>query len=440
VKPKPMRQVALRMTVDPDLIHLAAAFAEQSAAAFKLDKKSVLALTLATEELVEHLSRTAARGGEIEILCKERVYCVEEAFLLPDRNLDLRAFNLTARVSPEDESSLEETGLIIASRMVDGFRLKSMPEGLMLTLIKEKAYPELSGDWSGTAKPLESFSVRPPDSEELKTFVHMALTFYQTAQLPLAFRFPGKVVDMAAAGEFTVLIATDQKGNIGGGILLHISQNQVVEAAGPYIFGQEDPSRMAAELIEACIASLARTGKIGLILRHPTRHIPEGWFELLGTLEPRGEDGKVRSNPFYYRQIEEDLGTAVWCHPDLQAYLSGEYTRLGLARHIRTVSDLGETPSPYSVIFVTLDPFHEEAILRPVWWNKDAEQNLADHLALLEKESLSNILFAMDLGSPWHVRFTPMLLRQGFEPRIVMPYGGASDLLLFQHPRKGAPK
>lgn len=438
--PKPMRQVALRMTIDPDLIHLAAAFAEQSAAAFDLDKKSVLALTLATEEIVGHLSRTPAKGGEIEILCKERVYCVEETFRLPDRDLDLRAFNLTARVSPEDESSLEETGLIIASRMVDGFRFKNVPDGLMLTLIKEKAYPEVGGTWNGTAKPLESFSVRPPDSEELKTFVHMALTFYQTAQLPLAFRFPGKVVDMAAAGEFAILIAADQTGNIGGGILLHLSRNQVVEAAGPYIFGQEDTSRMAEDLIEACIASLARTGRIGLILRHPTRHIPEGWFELLGTLEPRGEDGKIRSNPFYYRQIEEDLGTAVWCHPDLTAFLSGEYRRLALPRRIRTVSDLGETASPYSVIFVELDPFHDEAVLHPIWWSRDAEQNLADHLALLEKESLSNILFAMDLGNPWHVRFTPMLIEEGFEPRIVMPYGGVSDLLLFQRSRRGGSK
>jgi hypothetical protein len=47
------------------------------------------------------------------------------------------------------------------------------------------------------------------------------------------------------------------------------------------------------------------------------------------------------------------------------------------------------------------------------------------------------IFFEMDLKESWQSHFTPALLKNGFEPKIVVPYGGRGDLLIFQHRMAG---
>jgi hypothetical protein len=49
------------------------------------------------------------------------------------------------------------------------------------------------------------------------------------------------------------------------------------------------------------------------------------------------------------------------------------------------------------------------------------------------KEGITNILFEMDLGKSWQCHFTQPLLETGFEPRLVLPYAGRGDLIVFQH-------
>jgi len=52
---------------------------------------------------------------------------------------------------------------------------------------------------------------------------------------------------------------------------------------------------------------------------------------------------------------------------------------------------------------------------------------------MLLKEKFESILFEMDLGKSWHCYFTPALTRSGFEPRLLLPYAGKGDLVIFQH-------
>jgi hypothetical protein len=63
----------------------------------------------------------------------------------------------------------------------------------------------------------------------------------------------------------------------------------------------------------------------------------------------------------------------------------------------------------------------------------DSEKVLEAYVETLQKEEILNIFFQMDLGRPWHCHFTPALLGCGFKPRLLLPYAGKGDLVIFQH-------
>ena len=63
----------------------------------------------------------------------------------------------------------------------------------------------------------------------------------------------------------------------------------------------------------------------------------------------------------------------------------------------------------------------------------DAAANLAQHVKILSAEDLPNIFFEIDLACAWQAALTPALLNNGFSPRLVLPYGGRADVVVFQH-------
>ncbi len=85
------------------------------------------------------------------------------------------------------------------------------------------------------------------------------------------------------------------------------------------------------------------------------------------------------------------------------------------------------------VLSAEFDRGASQVTLRPVWWGLDSEENVANHVRVLRDEGMSGILFEIDLGKPWHSRFTTALFSAGFEPRLVLPYAGKGDLVVFQH-------
>ena len=70
--------------------------------------------------------------------------------------------------------------------------------------------------------------------------------------------------------------------------------------------------------------------------------------------------------------------------------------------------------------------------LYPLWTGRDMEKNIADHLSLCRSESFINIFFVLDLGRSSNSAFVPALLKNGFTPRLLLPYGGRGDLLILQ--------
>jgi anti-sigma regulatory factor (Ser/Thr protein kinase) len=427
------RGLVISVYADMAFLPLSTSFVEKGATALGLGEKEARALTLATEEIFAYLCRIGSTDQGVEIRCSRGSYYVQIDVLSPVEDFNMRLFNLTATVSLEDEAALEEIGLLIASRFVDRLEVRQqMRQGVRLTLIKEKVYPAIEEGPPPPAGPLTEFSVKKPLPEHLKTFVQLVNAYYPSWLLPRAFRFPGKVVDMVGGGDYDAALGLGPGGHVGGGIVWHWAGLKMVECFGPYVFGQAPNSTMPEALLEACLAAIARTHAIGLFTRLPTDDLPREHFESLGALTLFDKNGSGRSLTSCFRQMQEDLGTSSWCHPELEAFIRHEYDRLVLPREVLLVRDAGETKSPFSVLSAEFDRPQSMATLRPIHSGLDAEENLVNHLKLFSKESLWNVFFVMDLGLPWQADFTPGLLRNGFSPRIVIPYAGEGDLVIFQ--------
>ena len=433
MQPDYRTEVTLSLRAELNFLPVATSFAEKSAAAFGLGESEALSLTLATEEIFAYICSVAAPRKEIRLKCRGCVYYVDQEFLFETRNFNMKAFNLVGLAPTDHQVGMEETGLLIASRMVDRFQFFEEGNALRLILTKDKSYDPIVEVVAPHDKPIGSFSVKTPEIEELKLLVRFAQKNYAPPVIPQSFNFPGKVADMVACGEYESAIASDQTGHIGGGIIWRSGGIPLVELYGPYIFPQDPTPEMASALIDFCLGHIARSGAAGLISRYPTPELPKEYFEPLGSLSLSNEGYHPLELISYYRHLEEDLGLSVWSDASIEPFLTRTYNQLAFAREITPVRSEGESYSAFSVLSAEFDRSAGQVTLRPVWWGKDSESIVAAYLDMLLKEKFESILFEMDLGKSWHCYFTPALTRSGFEPRLVLPYAGKGDLVIFQH-------
>jgi len=425
--------VQLTLKAYKALLPVATGFVEKSALALGLDQKEALALTVATEEVFLYLCDISAPGTRVDIQCRSAGYCVQAGFHFEAAGFQMKAFNLTAVPSFEDDRAIRETGLLIASRLVDRFNLKHVGKRLFLTLIKDKAYPETSGLDLPAPVPIRRFSIRRPDGEEIKIAVRMIRQYCRDAIAPPSAGFPGKMADMFAIGEVDAALATDTAGRIGAVLFWTRDASDVLESFGPYVFHPESDPEMAVALLDRCMEEIARSGAVGLINRYPGTGLPPEYFESLGSLTLCRGDGTCTNVEASYRHLGEDKGMTVWAHADLIPFLEAQYQKLILPREIRQVTAEGEKRALFSVLSVEMDRFRHWTILRPLDYGEDHNKVLEDHVRMLEKEGFRAIFFEMDLKHAWQAHFTPGLLRNGFDPRLVLPHGGRGDLVVFQH-------
>ncbi|MCX5810707.1 MAG: hypothetical protein NTX36_15280 [Proteobacteria bacterium] len=432
-----MERISLNVQLNPKFTALVTSFAEQSAKAFGLDHADALKLTLACEEIFTYLCRIGRADKPVHLEAANGVYFVEIKILFDVANFDPGAFNLTANISLDDESGLEDMGLLIASRSVERFNFFHDPkEGTGIILIKEKTYPEITDSKRSEVKPLKTFTIETPDPEMLKLFARQIVSFYSGDFYPPDFSFPGKLVDMVASGEYNALLAVDDSGTIGGGIIWwdrHIDRRRTVECFGPYLFNQPLESGMAESLADVLIGIVAKTDMVCLINMYATPELPKQYFEPLGLIDYHGSDGTFVPWQCYYRFLREDTGCQVWAHPDLEQFLQEQYRSLSFARKITLVKYGGEARSPRSVFITHFIRTRHMAVLRPVWDGADASKNLEKHILTLKNEGMQSILFEIDTGHAWQAHLTPILLENGFTPRLILPYAGKADIVIFQY-------
>ena len=426
-------EVTLGLKADLTLLSLATSFVEKAALAFGLAEADALSLTLASEEIFAYLCQAAVTEQEVQMRCRRGIYFVELELVFQAQVFDIKSFNLTSSVTFDDTSQVDETGLLIASRMVEGFQFFRDDEGFRLILTKEKTYPTITDLSVPEIRSLEEYTIRTPNADELKLFIRMVNAHSRSYVIHPSFAFPGKVVDMVAGGEYDAAVAFERTGQIGGGIIWHFQSPRLVEFYGPYLFIQPPKAGMAHALIDSCLRSVARSGALGLISRFTTPDLPKEYFECLGSLTVLREGGQQVETQSYYRHLEEDMGLAVWAHPLFEAFLVAEYDRLFFARDIRWIRHEGESVGDSTVLSAHIERGVSWVSLCPVWWGPDAEQILAAHLQAFEKEKILNIFFEMDLGESWQCYFTPVLIQLGFQPRLVIPYAGKGDHAIFQY-------
>jgi anti-sigma regulatory factor (Ser/Thr protein kinase) len=432
--------VLLRVPAGESFLTRVTSFVEKTALILGLAKAETLSLTLATEEVFLHLCRVILpQGGDVEVDCLSGGYYVRVDFRFPARDFNLWAFNLTATVSVADEAALGEMGLVLASRSVDRFQLtRQEGQGMRLRLIKEKAYPMDHAEGTLSSRALTKFSVRVPQPEEMKIFSSLVKKYYQGQIIPDFLQYPGKLVDMMRGGEFSAAVALGPAGEIGGGILWHWSGLRMVECFGPYLFDQDPDSPIAGAALEACIGAIAKTPAVGLINRFPTPEFPRQHFESLGNVLVHAADESPRQQTAWFRQLHEDLGSVTWAHPALEDFLKKEYRRLVLPRDIRLLRDAGEGRSQNSVLAAEFDRLNGQVTLHPVWPGADVATNVAQHRKLLTQEGFRNIFSVVDLGQAWQADFAPAFLQNGFLARLVLPYAGEGDLVIFQFEGAGS--
>jgi len=426
------RQKDIELAVETDMrfLPLVMSFAESTSRAFGLDDKDALKLTLASEEIFTYLCGMTQDPGVLTLKMSNGVYYALLKFVFEGIDFDPRAFNITAD-TPLDEK-LEEMGLLIASRLVERLSIfRNAMEGTGFVIVKEKSYPEAGPFESEGVPSSEGLSIRKPDAEELRVLARSIIGRCDASSYPQDFRYPGKVVDMVESAEYEGLVATDKKGRIAGGILWRYSGTRMVESYGPYLFLEKDRAGPAEELVKGLISAVAKSEAVCLFCRYATGELPTGYFEHLGSVD-FVRDKNVRAPwQFFFRQLKEDPGCRVYAHPGMEEFLKGQYRRHFLAREITPVSYEGERRNPHSVFAVHFQRGQGLVTLTPLWDGADTLENLKKHVDVLRGEGIANIFFEIDLGHGWQARLYPVIEACGFEPCLVVPYGGRADTAIF---------
>ena len=425
----------LELVTNSDLgvLRVGTAFVESAAVAFGLAENEVLSLTLAVEEILVHLCRIIPHKDVVRINVLGKGYQVETEFIFSVENFDLHAFNMgcVPDHSQADECS-DETGLIIASRMVDSFSLDHGGSKLRLKLVKEKYYPEieqLPGSIPGLKGKLH---IEEANAEQTKDLIRLASSNYPRINIPDTFRFPGKVVDMVSRSYYRIAAVLDEVGTLAGGLVWKWESERLVTFRGPFLIPECKDQGYGRRLVEFLLEKVARTNAIGVMSMWPTSDLPVEMFEKLGSHYFFEHDQQTQVNA-YYRDLNEDDGEVIVVHPCISEFVKRKYGELFLARNVESLLYTGESKQAHSVLSTKIFRNFNKATLRPLIYGHDALDNLRAHVNLLINDGIPNIFFDMDLGFPDYGMFAPALQACSFEPCYLVPMAGKSDTVVFQY-------
>lgn len=423
----------------------AAAAAENAAQVFGLDRRDALRLALAVEEYFAYLCRFAGREEPIRLTLSQGGTFARASFRFRAGEVSLRALNFAAKVDLDgDAGEAAELGLLVASRTTDRSSLElSGADVYQLCAEVDRSYPEAE---PLTAPQRLSQPLRVEETPGSGLLQHAALLAagrYAARLCPRCFQRPGRFADMVASDQYRALAALDSAGRPAGLLCWRASGRRGVVFSGPYVFAEPDQAAQNADaarlLTERFLALVARTEAVCAFSERPTRDLPRGWFERLGTLLlPDGENDAARTEqPAFFRHLREDVGGAVWAHPDLLPFLRREYDRLAFSRDLLEAAPTEESRLPaHSLLATALDRQRGLVILKPLLDGRDFAANLAAHVSALEQAAdgqVPAILLHLDLSEPWQGALYPALAAGGFEPRLILPHGGNSDILVCQH-------
>ncbi|QJB57037.1 hypothetical protein [Pseudodesulfovibrio sp. zrk46] len=427
----PDQSVSLQFSAETRFIPLVQGVVEHSAKAFELDAAKSLRLTMAAEEIVSHLVQTA-RGTEVKVSLSTRRWCVLADFSFEANPSDLWAMNLAAKERVGGEQSIEHLGLLLASRMVDGFSIRLQGKIVHLELRQDHAYPTIEAQPGTQGKLTGALSIAEnPEPALIKEACTLAVNNYPAYLINQVLFTPGKVVDMVAQGDLDMAICVDEIGTLAGIMVWRSPSEKSVSFSGPYILTGESE---VADLLEQHLLSIvSRTQAVSLFSDLATPDMTPLNYEHLGRLDFTQADNQDKALDIWFRHLREDMGAAVWTHPTVRTFLEETYDRLVLMRTIREVDNAGEGVPDNSVFSAQLRPELKEAVLSPMVVGADVSEAVKSHLDCLKQDGYENILFHLDLAYGWQASMGGVLCEHGFSPTILLPHGGISDVVVFRH-------
>lgn len=425
-----------RIPFGPPFLPLAMEFVDRGARGFGYGDRETGGLVLAMEELFSFYSRRAAADSCAELELHDQGYRLLLTLSFSAANPDLRAFNLTWRVSHDSEESLEMLGPMLAARSVSSLRLEfGANERVTIRLTRDRDYatagavPLPPPDLAGTVRPVT------PSSDDLRHFAAMVSASAPRFVPPFLAR-PGMAADMLEAGHLNALVALGGAW-IAGGLLWRELTDGCTELYGPYLFTPDRDDRILTMLMDEAIGRISHSRSRGLLRRQGPLPDHERFFDFLGDLETTGSGGETSQCSYYYRQLREESGGVVYCGPRLASFLTEQYDRLCLPRQIREGGSLRLRDA--SVLAVELDCPRSLAIIRPLCAGRDMSDNLRAHLELLKQEGIRNFIVELNTGRGEETAFADPLEEAGFIPRLLVPDAGQGDLVIYHRGGIGAP-
>ena len=440
-------RLVLEFAPDQAFLPTAAAAAENAAQVFGLDRQGSLRLALAVEEYYTYLCRFAGREEPIRLTLTQGGTFVRASFRFRAGEVSLRALNFAASVDMNaDDGTEDELGLLVASRTTDRSSLElSGADVYQLCAEVDRGYPV--GEPVASPQHLTApFRLEEaPSAGLLQHSALLAAGRYPARLCPRCFHRPGRFADMVSSNQYRVLAALDSAGRPAGLLCWRASGRRGVVFSGPYVFTDAADAALGAEtarlLTERFLSLVARTEAICAFSERPTEDLPKGWFEKLGTLllPERDDSGHLSftEQPAFFRHLREDVGGAVWAHPDLFPFLQREYDALAFSRDLLAAAAPAQSQLPaHSLLATSLDRMRGLVVLKPLLDGRDFSANLGAHIRALEEsegDEAPAILLHLDLSEPWQGALYPALAENGFEPRLILPHGGNSDILVCQH-------
>ncbi len=426
-------EVLLKVMAEISFLPLAVSFAKSAGSAYGFSDDELRKLQLGAEEVFSWLCRLLGPGETVEICASNGMYRLTLRFLFKPSQLNLRVLNLTARTPVGPGEDMESLGLFLVARTVDEMALTSDEHGrTCLALQVNRHYAEKTVASPGQLTLAASWRIQQADRELLQFFAARVKAHYAPAEYPAFLNFPGQAADMMLAGDLNGAWAVTDTGALCGGILWRWVSDSIIEMLGPFSFPPTQPPAMAQALMEHLVEWAAKSPALGILCRRgPGQPMPAG-FELLGRIHSEAVGQSPRDESSGFRHLREDEGTAVCCHPLLEAFLRNEYDRLALPRELQTIPFQGTGRLEPTVLTSKVDQARGEVLLRGLCFGTDAPEQLREHLRLFAQQNLPTILFELDLGLSWQSAFVPALLETGFVPRMILPCAGQADTVLFQ--------
>jgi hypothetical protein len=411
---------------------LAMEFVDKGAHGFGYGDRETSGLVLAIEELFSFYSRQAAVGSSVEIELEDQGYRLALSISFRTANPDMRAFNLTWRVSHDSEESLDMLGPMIAARSVSSLRLNfGAEEKVVIRMTRDRDYPPaitVPFPPPGTAKAIR---LADPSPVDLRHFASMVVTS-GSSFVPSFLDRPGMAADMLNAGHLNAILALGGDWIVGG-VLWRPLTDTCIELYGPYLFSDDPDDSTLTMLMDEAVSRISRSRSRGLMRRQGPLKGYERFFDFLGELEMTGISGNAGHATYYYRQLKEESGGVVYCSGPLAAFLDDHYERLCLPRQVRQSAGDTARLRDASVLAVELEYPRSLAIIRPLCAGKDMTANLAGHLDLLASEGIANFIVELNTGLGEDTAFADALAETGFVPRLLIPDAGQGDLVIYDH-------